>query len=397
VWVDGDGVAGTNISSLAGYNVQASSATQIPFTVQAAAGQTADLQQWDHVNGTPLAKVDSTGQMYSQQSPVITANSIYAAGKNKLINGDFSVWQRGTSFTGSSMPKVFFADRWYVYFTGASGTPAFSVTRQAFTPGELNSSGQNPRHYARFACTNVGGGLSSSDIWQPIENVETLAGQVVTLSFWARSSSAVSINTRYSQVFGSGGSAENFVQLQDVAIGTTWQRYSVSFTPTSMLGKTIGDSANAFYVGFKFPASTFQIDMWGVQVEAGPSATVFQTATGTYSTELSACQRYYWRNTAAQNYSLLGTGMANSSTNVQFHLRHPVEMRTAPTSIDYNVLQSNDTVTGVAISFMAFQANETGTLNSTVNASTSGMTTYRLCKLLSSNTTAGYIGLSAEY
>ncbi len=120
VWVDGDGVAGTNISSLAGYNVQASSATQVPFQVQGASGQTADLQQWDHVNGTPLARVDSTGLMYSQQSPVINRDGFNAGGKNSIINGAFDFWQRGTSFTTGS--QTYTADRWPISPNGGTMT-----------------------------------------------------------------------------------------------------------------------------------------------------------------------------------------------------------------------------------------------------------------------------------
>ena len=220
----------------------------------------------------------------------------FVVGKNKIINGDFSIWQRGTSFTGSVFSKQYMADRYYMYMAG-TGTPAFSVTQQTFTGGAAPVNGYEGKHYMRVACTNIGSStLSTADLWQPIEDVRTFAGQQVTFSFWARSSANTSILTRYSQFFGSGGSAENFVDtLSTISVTTSWQRYSVTFTPTSFSGKTVGDASNALFVGIKFPtSSTFQVDIWGLQLEAGPTATPFTTATGTIQGELAACQRYYF-------------------------------------------------------------------------------------------------------
>ena len=60
------------------------------------------------------------------------AGPLFAAGKNKVMNGDFSIWQRGTSFSDvAGGPAI--ADRWTVYAPG--GSPAASVSRQTFTPG----------------------------------------------------------------------------------------------------------------------------------------------------------------------------------------------------------------------------------------------------------------------
>ena len=50
-----------------------------------------------------------------------------AAGKNKILNGDFSIWQRGVTGVNG-----FLADRWYL---NAGAPTSFSQTRQAFTPG----------------------------------------------------------------------------------------------------------------------------------------------------------------------------------------------------------------------------------------------------------------------
>lgn len=318
----------------------------------------------------------------------------FNTGKNKILNSDFSIWQRGTSFTPGG-GTTYSADRCFHYW---DGNGSHTISRQTFTPGSAPVAGYEGQYFFRHQQTTAGtGGTYMAVIGQLIEDVRTLAGQTVTFSFWAKADAARTYVYFFDQGFGTGGSASVNAAALSVPMTTSWQRFTYTFNMPSVSGKTIGpNSSLSVRMDSNAVNTTQTIDIWGIQLEAGSVATPFTTATGNQALELAVCQRYYWRNAASQNYSLLGTGMANSSTNVQFHLRHPVEMRTAPTVVEYSNLQSNDTVTGVAISFMAFQANETGTLNSTVNASTTGMTTYRTCKLLSSNTTAGYIALSAE-
>ena len=46
------------------------------------------------------------------------------AGKNKIINADFGIWQRGTSFNPSATGFFMFADRWRSYAYAASATTA---------------------------------------------------------------------------------------------------------------------------------------------------------------------------------------------------------------------------------------------------------------------------------
>jgi hypothetical protein len=281
----------------------------------------------------------------------------FVSGKNKIINGDFSIWQRGTSFTGSVFSKQYMADRYYMYMAG-TGTPAFSVTQQTFTGGAAPVNGYEGKHYMRVACTNIGSStLSTADLWQPIEDVRTFAGQQVTFSFWARSSANTSILTRYSQFFGSGGSAENFVDtLSTISVTTSWQRYSVTFTPTSFSGKTVGDASNALFVGIKFPtSSTFQVDIWGLQLEAGPTATPFTTATGTIQGELAACQRYYEK---------LGTVRFDTpSTGDWYHsIPYKVSKRIAP-SITYTFSGENNvsnSATFIDTDGFTFLTNQSG-------------------------------------
>jgi len=52
------------------------------------------------------------------------------AGKNKIINGDFGIWQRGTTFTNLTA-GAYSADRWIVQ----TSNNTIDVSRSTFTPG----------------------------------------------------------------------------------------------------------------------------------------------------------------------------------------------------------------------------------------------------------------------
>ena len=161
----------------------------------------------------------------------------FAAGKNKIINGDMNVWQRGTSLTGSS-DYVYGADRFRSYAYASSST---TVSRQTFTTGN-EITGYEPTYFMRINSTNTGVFLE-----QPIEDVRTLAGQTATLSFWAKAASAHTLTVQILQYFGSGGSATVTTNLTSRSITTSWARYTATVSVPSISGKTIGTN-NGLYV-----------------------------------------------------------------------------------------------------------------------------------------------------
>ena len=55
-----------------------------------------------------------------------------SAGKNKIINGDFGIWQRGTSFSNPAN-GAYTADRWTIGHNGTGATR--TVSQQSFTAG----------------------------------------------------------------------------------------------------------------------------------------------------------------------------------------------------------------------------------------------------------------------
>jgi len=222
---------------------------------------------------------DITGTMNLLGSSVA-----YTAGKNKIINGDFGIWQRGTTFT-SIASNAYSADRWVV-----SKDKTATITQQTFTPGTAPVSGYEGTYYFR----QVISGGSYYALIQKIEDVRQLAGQTVTLSYWAKADASVTNTAGYAQNFGSGGSSQVSGYASNNTITTSWQRFTATFSIPSISGKTIGTSS---FFGIQpiliQNATTHTIDIWGMQLEVGSTATAFQTATGTIQGELAVCQRYY--------------------------------------------------------------------------------------------------------
>jgi hypothetical protein len=320
----------------------------------------------------------------------------FAAGKNKIINGDFNVWQRGTSF---STVNTYTADRWRSNFDGTGATR--TVSQQTFTPGTAPVAGYEGQFFFRFN-KSVGGSGGTVDylIQQPIEDVRTLAGQTVTLSFWAKANANLSVVSVIQQYFGSGGSSAVDVGYGSHSLTTSWQRFTATYSLGSLSGKTIGTSSYLMpFLYYVNTNSTFTIDIWGIQLEAGSVATAFQTATGTLQGELAAAQRYYWRTTSdSTTATLLGNaGIASSTTAVSCAWQNPVPMRVEATSVDFSNLAVLDPAASRVNVTGASLLGDSNPNFSVVNLTgASGLTASRSYQIYNQSGASGFVGFSAE-
>jgi hypothetical protein len=177
----------------------------------------------------------------------------------------------------------------------------------------------------------------------------------------------------------------------------------------SISGKTIGTSSFV-QVGLWTSAGTdfnsrtgslgiqnTTIDIWGVQAEAGSTATDFQTATGTLQGELAACQRYYIRlgNSAGNLNQRLGNGVAVSTTTASTTYYLPVKLRVPALSIDYSIIQLYDGVSTFAATSATLNAASDLAPNVNIGVA-SGLTAKQFYEVTTNNNAAGYIGFSAE-
>ena len=316
----------------------------------------------------------------------------FAAGKNKIINGAMNVWQRGTSFT-LAQGDTYTVDRMVTGMSSIS-TGTITASQQTFTPGAAPVAGYESQYFWRIAGSGSVTGLTYLATDNTIEDVRTLAGQTVTYSFWGKADSSRTQAVEVLQTFGSGGSSTVTTSLGNISLTTSWQRFTLSFTMPSVSGKTIG-AGNHIRLRLYHPQNVvFNNDLWGLQLEAGSTATAFQTATGTIQGELAACQRYFVQFGGDAAYQRLANGSYTNSTNLGCMLFLPVSMRVAPSTVTFGTLTTYDGATFYAISSLTIDAASKNTVQ--FNVITATATQYRFAQLLTNNSTSGYLGLSAE-
>jgi hypothetical protein len=285
--------------------------------------------------GWPTKVTYANGDVYSASDVNDTNGTLnllgssvaYAAGKNKIINGDMRVSQRGTTFSNPAN-FAYLLDRYAIYYDGTGATR--TISQQTFTPGTAPATPYESANFFRYAQTVAGTGNTVNLIYQRIEDVRTLAGTSAVLSVWLKADSARTVTATARQYFGSGGSGDvNTGFTGSASVTTSWQRFTFTISMPSISGKTIGTSS-ALEIQLALPSGTTPtIDIWGLQLEQGSTATAFQTATGTIQGELAACQRYYYQ----LGYLDIAQVYASSTTTSTCIIRFPVQMRTAPTGI----------------------------------------------------------------
>lgn len=212
----------------------------------------------------------------------IEAEILCGIDRQAIINGNFDIWQRGTSWAGITS-GVWTADRWWANLSGATGT----YSRQTFTVGQTDVP-NNPTYYLRWQCTSANDNMG---IFHNIEGVESFAGQTITTSFYCKADTNRKIKLGVRQYFGVGGSADVNLDSQEADITSSWTLITFQSNVPSISGKTVG-TGSYLQIQLVNPANeTHTIDIASVQVNLGSVALPF--CPKTYQQELLDCMRYY--------------------------------------------------------------------------------------------------------
>ena len=337
--------------------------------------------------------INATTVQYLNPFPNITMQAPIAAQmnggqlaglRNQLINGSFQVWQNGNYFAPvSTLARI--ADLWNFAFNGTVGTCA--IIREP-VPLITWTSNFFPQYCLRFQQTVSGSGNTFYDISNTIEGVGTLAGSVVTISFWAISNiggtpSFTAIKTESYAGTGGSPSPSLFTVSPPIQINGTWTRYSVTTTLPSVDSFTLGTNGDdTINVIFTFPLNQiFDISITNVQLESGPIATPFENLPNALT--LAMCQRYFQSSyeDGTPPGTIIAIGQvaytsAGSSTFVS--IPTPTPMRVPPVVTLYSpttgaIGKWNNSGTDVTVS-----ASSTGSKNQVIfiSGSTSGVAVY---------------------
>ena len=258
---------------------------------------------------------------------------------NRIMNGDFIVWQRATSGTANGYTA---ADRWINGAAGGTVTQA----RSSFNPGDGVGVSSITPTYA--LSQNVTGQSLSSHYavtQQRIENVRNYSGQTVTvLGYVIRAAGSGNAVIEMAQNFGTGGSPSaqiNGISPTTITPTGTWQPFAAVMTVPSISGKVLGSNFNDYLelnlwasAGSTLNSRTNSLGLqtqnilWhGVHIRVGTwtAADAALYRPRNVGVELALCQRYYWSGLLRSRFRA-AVASEFTASNISF----PTEMRGAP-------------------------------------------------------------------
>lgn len=235
---------------------------------------------------------------------------------NKIINGNFDIWQRGTSLAPITNGAInYLADRWFAY---EDHSGSLNYERSTDVPN-------NKSNYSVKMTVNTTGsptGTQVSVLEQRIEgsNFQSLLDKELTISFYVKSSiTGTFCVTLRNWTTGT----RSYVSEYTINAANTWEKKTITLTHDSSstwntdtsvgarltftlsAGASLETTSGAWQVG-DFVSTTNQADFtsnaaatWQiaqVMINEGKVAGVFDKAGKDISEEIAMCQRYYQKN-----------------------------------------------------------------------------------------------------
>lgn len=251
--------------------------------------------------------------------------------KNLLINGNFDIWQRNTSFTSPGQ-FTYLADRWY---NGSGANTSAVVSVQTENP-------TNGKYALQWLAGSTG---SQMNINQAIEsvNMPQILGKYVTFSVYIKKNSG---NARsYTLAIAKSASAD--------AINVTWTTIASLNIPNASISST---QYNRFSVSVLVPndgsanglrvflmdnatgSATDYLNMSSAMLSVGQELIDFESAGKSPAEELTLCRRYCEKFLGVGAYPV---DMSGSTTIGGAYAQFLVEKRTIPTLVIGSSLVAN--------------------------------------------------------
>jgi len=281
---------------------------------------------------------------------------IKTARKNLLINGDFDIAQRGTSFVAHTASD-YTLDRW---FATHSGTMVYSCF-------QLGTTSDIPfRHYHRIDVTTADVTMAAGDYVHFTQKIEATSmhhlhwgrasAKDLTLGFWHR---CTKVGT-YSVAFRNSDASRCYIREYTQAVTNEWEYAEVTIPGctdgtwledanvglvvsfAAACGSTYTGAADSWITSGNVIASTNQVnnmdntanvfDIAHVQLEAGTQATDWDGRP--VAEELTLCQRYYQK-LYFINYRPFGVARSSGTPDlIGATVTLPTEMKSAPSVLN---------------------------------------------------------------
>ncbi len=332
--------------------------------------------------------------------------------RNKLINGNFAVAQRGTSFTstnGANNNDTYNLDRWYVL---SDGNDIVDITQATDVP----SNGSKYSIGLDVETVNKKFGIA-----QIIENIncQNLIGNTVSLSFKARVTATTKLDNVKAAIVSWSGTADSGVTSDIISawnvegtnptlttsltyentpanlnVTTSWATYKIAniavdtASTTNIIVFIWSDVTDTTLGDFLYVTD--------VQLEVGSVATPYERQI--YTDQLAQCQRYYQYWGGSAYYERVASGFWVTSTASEVNVpRISVTMRATPTITyssvsDWAVSNHNTNYTCTAISI----GNSSPSSCSFSLTSATGAAGGSVAIMVANNTTNARLGLNAE-
>jgi len=297
--------------------------------------------------------------------------------RNKIINGDFQIFQRASSATTAVQNTYNTADRWKAQ---VSNDGAFTTEQETLSLADKATTGSATAF--EIKCTSTDSSIAAGQYALISQDIEaqylqdllygTSSAKDITVSFWCKSN----LTGTFSLFLIKMDSTAYYIPTEfSLSSADTWEKKTITITPTqggtsfiTGSGAIINnDNGHGIQIGIALAAgsnlqgtnntwstsanytTSNQVNflsstdnnfyLTNVQLEIGDQATDFEKLP--FDVQLQRCQRYYYLHTsgAESNTSHVGTFSAYNSSTIQGSVFYPVQMRAAATA---DFVQSTD-------------------------------------------------------
>ena len=373
------------------YNIETSAVT-IPLTTKG------DL--YTYSSAAARLPVGTDGQVLTASSTAgtgLTWAAVSLPVPNSLINGNFDVWQRGTSFPSASLSR-YYPDRW-IYSANSTG---FTTVARSLDVPTVAQAGMLINYSCRILVTTLDNTIGTTEFSEFLQKMEgfnwrQLAQRALTVSFWVKSSKTGIHGFSLSN----DAVTRSFVAGYVVNAADTWEYKTINIPPspvdgtwnytdgggvnvifTLMSGSTYVGTPNIWQTGnfLTVPGQVNFMDavanqflITNVKLEVGNLATPYTFEP--FELTLARCKRYYEKSfpynvAPAQFASNVGSASMQiqgvpGSVGTSFYAKFTTDKRAVPTIVTYNPSANNALLRNVDL-------NADTSVNSQISVGTSG-------------------------